>query len=61
MPRKQRFKPSRKPKPSLPNEEAPTSRPMSNPQSEVGNNQIDSDQPPRDEDSLAEPPDERLR
>ena len=52
MPRKQRFKPSRKPKPSPLNEDLQSSRPMSNPQS----NKESGDAPSvRDDESDIEP------
>jgi hypothetical protein len=52
MPRKQRFKPSRKPKPSLPNEEATNGRPMSNTPSDSDDTGAPS---ARNDDSLTEP------
>ncbi len=62
MPRKQRFKPSRKPKPSPPNEDAMMGRPTGN--EVVHNDNVpEHDAPPsRSEDSTAElEPDDRLR
>jgi hypothetical protein len=55
MPRKQRFKPSRKPKPTPPSEDALTGRPTSN--ARANNDNVDArDAPPaRDEASVAEP------
>lgn len=56
MPRKQRFKPSRKPKPTLQNEDALNVRQSSHgrPRNDNVDDNVDS-RAPRDEDSLVEP------
>ncbi|HET7501029.1 MAG TPA: hypothetical protein VFK02_08505 [Kofleriaceae bacterium] len=57
MPRKQRFKPSRKPKPITPNEDAVNVRTTSSAQPH-NDNATARDAPPciRDDDSMIEPP-----
>ena len=55
MPRKQRFKPSRKPKPIVPTEEAPTGRQTNSARPNNDNVDARESPPARDQDEMTEP------